>query len=98
MRKTLLYFELKRMQGVVKQKAASYTLSELPSTISSFLELMHLNLSRNKLKTLPSTIGELSAQCIVNLEDNPLLQQGDDEAVWGRDELTAYFGSNVRLS
>ena len=89
--------KLSRFRKLQRLNLSGMLNGELPSTISSFLELVHLNLSRNKLKTLSSSIGELSAQCIVNLEDNPLLQQGDDEAVWGRDELTAYFGSNVRF-
>ena len=90
--------KLTRFKKLQRLNLSGMLNGKLPSTISSFLELVHLNLSRNKLKTLSSSIGKLSAQCIVNLEDNPLLQQGDDEAVWGRDELTAYFGSNVRFS
>ena len=72
---------------------------KLSGTISSFLELTSLDLSYNKLRTLPASIGELSAQCKINLEGNYDLQQrGDNETVWGIEELAAHFDSNVRFS
>lgn len=71
---------------------------ELPSSISSLLHLTSLDLSHNALRTLPSSMRELLPHCQVNLEDNPLLEHGEDECTWGHRELRAHFGHNAQLS
>lgn len=45
-------------------------LSELPSDLSKFKNLKHLNLSKNKLSELPSFIGDFDSLEVLNLERN----------------------------
>ena len=91
------WIELTKLTWLCSLNLTAALNGKLPRSINSFLRLTSLDLSHNNLKTLPSSVGELSPQCKINLQINPLLPQGDNETVWGRDELAAHFGPNVRF-
>ena len=58
--------------------------------------LMRLNLSHCNLKTVPSFLGRFRTLHHLNLEGNPLVQQGTGDK-WGKNELTQKFGHRVRF-
>jgi hypothetical protein len=47
------------------------------------------------LTLLPAEIGQLVNLTVLDLRENPILPHGENENMWGREELRAHFGDRV---
>lgn len=87
--------EIGNLENVTSLVLASNPLTSIPKEIGKLTKLRKLNLRDTTLISLPKEIGNLNNIQLLNLNMSPILPRGENENMWGREELIARFGDRV---